>query len=190
MGEGAATKQALGRALMELTAQKGFDKVSVGQITQACDLGRQSFYYHFQDKFQLLEWVLHNNAFAPMSNGVTLQNWPARMEQMLKEMEDERRFYVAAVKAQPDFFAHCLSSVMEPLFESLSDYICAEVPLPLRRKAFGSKFYALGCSAVVTRWAQAGMRTPAKDLAEDIYMLAKDSEWAARRIADELSRLE
>lgn len=48
------TKQAIASALIELCEQKDFRKISVQDITKKVGLNRQTFYYHFTDKYDLL----------------------------------------------------------------------------------------------------------------------------------------
>jgi AcrR family transcriptional regulator len=48
------TRQALRKALMELIKEKGYDAISVEQITQRANLGRTTFYLHYKDKEDLL----------------------------------------------------------------------------------------------------------------------------------------
>jgi len=48
------TKQALRSALLELIKEKGFDAVSVEEITERANLGRATFYLHYKDKEDLL----------------------------------------------------------------------------------------------------------------------------------------
>ena len=154
MADSQITKKALGDGLKELVRKKGFDKVSVGDITGACGMGRQSFYYHFQDKFELLEWVYYQDAFAPLCEGITLQNWPMKLRAMLDRMYDERKFYVAAIKAQPGHFSESLSRILEALFLQVTERLDEENDVGEERRKFGASFYALGCCAVVVRWAQ------------------------------------
>lgn len=185
MTDRTATKEAMANALKDLVIKKSFEKISISDITKACGLGRQSFYYHFQDKYQLLEWVFKEGALRPLHSDVTLKNWPKRLEQALTAMEAERRFYISAIKSQPEFFSRCATEEFEPLFGNLADCIYQHGELSEGRRDFGAEFYALGCSAVITRWARGGMKTPAFSLARDIYLLSKEGKWAHRRIESE-----
>lgn len=185
MADSQITKKALGDALKELVQKKGFDKVSVGDITGGCGMGRQSFYYHFQDKFELLEWVYYHDAFAPLCEGITLQNWPMKLRAMLERMFAERKFYVAAIKAQPGHFSESLARILEALFLQVIERLDDRGAVGEDRWHFAATFYALGCCAVVVRWAQGGMRLAPDMLARDIYCLAKDTERAAVRLAGE-----
>lgn len=48
------TKLALRQALLELIKEKGFDAISVEEITERANLGRATFYLHYKDKEDLL----------------------------------------------------------------------------------------------------------------------------------------
>ncbi|GAB4422558.1 MAG: TetR/AcrR family transcriptional regulator [Anaerolineales bacterium] len=48
------TREALRKALLELIREKGYDSISVEEITQCANLGRATFYLHYKDKEDLL----------------------------------------------------------------------------------------------------------------------------------------
>jgi len=49
------TRQVIRDAFIALVGQKGFEAVTVQEITEAADIHRSTFYFHFQDKYDLLE---------------------------------------------------------------------------------------------------------------------------------------
>jgi AcrR family transcriptional regulator len=56
------TREALKQAAMELILDKGYDAVSVQDITDRADLGRGTFYVHFNDKEDLI-WNVVREGF-------------------------------------------------------------------------------------------------------------------------------
>jgi len=48
------TRHALQDALISLILEKGYDTVTIEEITERADLGRTTFYLHFKDKEELL----------------------------------------------------------------------------------------------------------------------------------------
>ena len=48
------TKRALAASLIKLLSQKPLDKVTVKDIIEDCGVNRQTFYYHFKDKYDLM----------------------------------------------------------------------------------------------------------------------------------------
>lgn len=56
------TKHQLADALKTLMAQKPMDKITISELTTLCQIRRQSFYYHFEDIYDLLRWMIQNEA--------------------------------------------------------------------------------------------------------------------------------
>jgi len=52
------TRKLLQDALIELVAEKGYESVTVREILDKANVGRSTFYAHFQDKDQLLHSIL------------------------------------------------------------------------------------------------------------------------------------
>ena len=52
------TKKMLTETLKSLMQQKPFSKISVSEIVNACQINRKTFYYHFADIYELLEWQI------------------------------------------------------------------------------------------------------------------------------------
>jgi AcrR family transcriptional regulator len=48
------TRQALRAALLDLTKEKGYDSISIEEITERANVGRATFYLHYKDKEDLL----------------------------------------------------------------------------------------------------------------------------------------
>ena len=57
MADSNITKRALAAALKELMEQKPFSKINVAEICEKCGMNRKSFYYHFKDKYDLVNWI-------------------------------------------------------------------------------------------------------------------------------------
>ena len=59
MADSNITKRALALALKELIKTHPIEKISVGNICDVCGMNRKSFYYHFQDKYELINWIYY-----------------------------------------------------------------------------------------------------------------------------------
>lgn len=51
-------KNMIAQAFADMVRQKGIDKVTVKSLIEACCISRQTFYYHFQDLIEVIEWSL------------------------------------------------------------------------------------------------------------------------------------
>ena len=56
------TRHMLAAALKELLARNTIDKITIGEITELAQVSRKTFYYHFRDVNDLLEWTLTDDA--------------------------------------------------------------------------------------------------------------------------------
>ena len=57
-----ATKVAMSNALKEQLKKKKLSKITINDIASACNISRMTFYYHFQDIYDLTEWTLEEAA--------------------------------------------------------------------------------------------------------------------------------
>ena len=62
------TKQMLCDAFITLASKKAFSKITVSEIINLCNVNRKTFYYHFTDVYDLLEWHLTNEIQAVISS--------------------------------------------------------------------------------------------------------------------------
>lgn len=56
------TKQALAASLKRFMAKKPLSKITVSEIITDCGVNRKTFYYHFEDIYALLKWMLEEEA--------------------------------------------------------------------------------------------------------------------------------
>lgn len=58
----ANTKRAIAASLKKSMAQKPLSKITVSEIIADCGVNRKTFYYHFEDIYALLKWILEEEA--------------------------------------------------------------------------------------------------------------------------------
>ena len=59
MADSNSTKSALADAMKKLMVCKSFAKISISDLCEECGLNRKSFYYHFRDKYDLVNWIFY-----------------------------------------------------------------------------------------------------------------------------------
>ena len=93
------TKQALAKSLKQCMETKPFSKISVTNITDGCYLNRKSFYYHFQDKYDLLTWIFDSESQEYLSKKVYSCEWDTMVD-LFTYLENNRKFYKKALKIE------------------------------------------------------------------------------------------
>ena len=56
------TKRALEASLKNLLLQKPLNKITIADIADDCGINRMTFYYHFKDIYDLVEWCCEEDA--------------------------------------------------------------------------------------------------------------------------------
>ncbi len=68
MPDSSLTKRALAQAIKELMNEKPLVKISIADIVDRCQMNRQSFYYHFRDKYDLVNWIFYTELITELQN--------------------------------------------------------------------------------------------------------------------------
>ncbi len=125
MADSNITKRALATSLKELMEEKPFEKINVGDICEKCDMNRKSFYYHFKDKYDLVNWIF-DTEFVELNQEYYLDTrllshsfddrWK-NIEVFCNYFYESRTFYrrVLKVDGQNSFSSH-FREFVRPLF--------------------------------------------------------------------------
>ena len=92
-----STQLKLANSLKELMSTQSLEKLSVSDITNHCSLHRQTFYYHFDDKYELLDWIVYKELIEPLVDGFTFDNMYDRFIMLFTTMVEEKKFYLNAL---------------------------------------------------------------------------------------------
>jgi AcrR family transcriptional regulator len=106
------TRQMLDQAFLELLAEKGFDAITVQDVTARAGVNRATFYAHFPDKFALLDYSIRE-AFREEIKKRLLQACHFSLENV-------RRLIVAVCEFTHNLTSHCVPAQrqFEPLVEN------------------------------------------------------------------------
>lgn len=155
MKEMVITKQAIAQSFKELMKRKAFDKISISDITENCHLNRQTFYYHFQDKYELMNWVYYNEIFVPLVENLNETNFEFKFKQMFSKMLEEKDVYKNALSMSAEYgFKQYLFSILKKLV-----YIFME-----NKKSKDIEFYTFGLTGVIINWVDSGMKETPEEL--------------------------
>lgn len=100
------TKKALASALKELMEEVPFEKINIASICGRCGMNRKSFYYHFKDKYDLVNWIFDTDFIALMMNRPD-DRWGS-FEMICEYFYENRNFYRKALRitGQNSFSEH------------------------------------------------------------------------------------
>ena len=86
------TKRALVASLKDLLAEKPLDKITVTDLTEHCGVNRMTFYYHFKDIYDLVEWAYIESATRALAGQKTYDTWQQGFLQILQAVQKDKVF--------------------------------------------------------------------------------------------------
>ena len=77
-------KNLIADTFMSLSLKKNIDKITVKDLVEACSISRQTFYYHFQDILQVIEWNVEQNVQKALTRSLQAETLEEALEIFLE----------------------------------------------------------------------------------------------------------
>lgn len=155
------TKQILAESMKALMKKMPLEKISVSDIVERAEVGRNTFYYHFQDKYDLVNWIFQSESTRFFAEHVTRDNWAGWLEGLEEYFLANREFYCNALEYTGQ------NSLQSYLFETFSDQVVQQAHdvgmdrdgrLTQEELRFAGEFIACAMLGLLVRWAKTGMK--------------------------------
>lgn len=180
MPESSITKKALGAALKELMSQKPLGKINVGEICEKCHMNRKSFYYHFKDKYDLVNWVYHTEFVENIRTKSYGDGWDL-LEDICAYFDQNRSFYTNALQVTgQNSFSQYFTQFMRPIIK----IYYKEIFETEEHQDFYVTFFTDAFQAAIFRWLTEDTETPAKEF---VRLIKAVSFGSAKKILQDLT---
>ncbi|MCM1122233.1 MAG: TetR family transcriptional regulator C-terminal domain-containing protein [Eubacterium sp.] len=153
------TKYALEASLKKLLMNKTLDKITINDLTADCGISRMSFYYHFKDIYDLVEWCCIEDGRRALQGKKTYDTWQEGIYQIFEAVMENRPFilnvYRAIDRGKVENYLHKLT------YQLIADVVeekCKDVDLLQEDKVFIAEFYKYGFVGVMLDWIERGMK--------------------------------
>lgn len=149
------TKKALAKALKNAMQKKPFQKITVSELIQECDVNRKTFYYHFQDIYDLLKWMLEEEAGQVVKHFDLLTDYEEAILFVMDYIEDNEHILNCAYDAigrdqLKQFFSVNFYQIINSVIKSAETK--AGVTLNTGYKEFLSYFYIDAITGMLIDW--------------------------------------
>lgn len=166
------TKRALEQSLKNLLAKKPLNKITISDITEDCGINRMTFYYHFENIYDLAEWACVENAKRAIEGKKTCDTWQEGLLNIFHAVLENKTLILNVY--------HCvdleqLERYLNPLVRALILSIVEEKAVGLcvseDDKTFIASFYEYALVGIMLNWIQDGMRENPEILTDRIATL-------------------
>ena len=160
------TKEELARQLMSLMLKKSVDNIRIAEIVEPLGYSRQTFYHHFQDKYDLVDWIYRNQ----IMNFMTLigEDYPWIQAVIAKNeiIYKNQSFFKKA--CQEERFIESFTEITKRLY--FDEVRKNTTPEEFEEVRFSVEFYAMACVKKTAEWAITGCKTEPDKLAVDFLI--------------------
>lgn len=177
MADSGITKRALAEALKKQMNDEPFEKISISDICDRCDMNRKSFYYHFNDKFELVNWIFDTEFQAASVNQCGFNY----LSLLCRYLYENRVFYRKAMRIQgQNAFSSHFHETLRPVMEKMvspDESVCPEKCEAVR---FSTLFLTDGLVCALQRWLLSGDLTDADAFLALLRACMEKAPFAAR----------
>lgn len=170
------TKQSLAKALKTAMRTTKLSKITVSELIAACNINRKTFYYHFQDIYALLKWMLEQEAIEVVKNFDLIVNTEEAIRFVMEYAEKNNYIINGAFDAMgyeeiKRFFHNDLFSVIYGAIERGEKEL--DVRLDPQFKGFLAAFYTEASAGLLIDWTKNRIAQDKETVLENLLSIFK-----------------
>lgn len=170
------TKRALEQSLKNLLLKKPLTKITISDIAEDCGINRMTFYYHFKDIYDLVEWSCLEDAKKALEGKKTHDTWQEGFLQIFQAVKDNKPFimnvYRCVDRAQVERY---LKPFVDNLLMNVIEEESADIAVRDEDKDFIAQIYTYIFVGLMLDWIADDMREEPKVIVDNLAILMQDS---------------
>lgn len=170
------TKRALEESLKNLLLQKPLNKITINDIAEDCGINRMTFYYHFRDIYDLVEWSCLEDADRALNDKKTYETWQEGLINIFYAVLENKPFimnvYCCVHREQVEKY---LSPLVDDLVMGVINEEAVRIRVRDEDKEFIAKVYSYVLIGVMLDWINDDMREDPKEVVARLARLIKGS---------------
>ena len=153
------TKKALLVAFGELLEEKHFKDITITDITSRCGLNRMTFYYHFDNIYELMIWGLEAQMREVSKDYINYENWKTGYLRVFY-FALERKTYIKKIfqTLEQENLEHYLNKIAERMVLAVIEDKCGEKKIKEDDKLFTAQVMSYVLVGILMSWVSRGMK--------------------------------
>ncbi|MEI5994050.1 dihydroxyacetone kinase transcriptional activator DhaS [Candidatus Enterococcus mansonii] len=167
------TKKKITKAFKQLVVEHGFDKVTIAKIMQTSKMRRQTFYDHFQDKYELVDWIFQQEAIEKIEDNLAYEDWQTIVENLLIYFEENQVFYrkILFFDGQNSFEEYYIQHLKGLIHQILVIRNPSYIQFEEEDRTFLEEFYANAFVSLTTKWILEGCKVNSRHFAKQMKLV-------------------
>ena len=183
------TKRALEASLKKLLLEKPLNKITINDITEDCGVNRMTFYYHFKDIYDLVDWILVEDAAKALEGRQSFETWTEAFLDILHQIQENKvlvlNVYRSVGREQVEQY---LYRILDPMLREFLDRGMQGITVQDADKQFIVDFYKYALVGMTLEWIRRDMKEDPVRMTERLNVLLHgELERALRRFRTDRS---
>ena len=174
------TKRAIEQSLKNLLLKKPLNKITVADIADDCGINRMTFYYHFKDIYDLVEWSCLEDAKRALDEKKTYDTWQQGLLQIFEAVQENKPFIMNVSRC---VHTEQVEKYLQPLVDRLLLGVLEEesrgMTIRDEDKQFIAQVYSYIFIGLMLDWIKDNMHEDPRQIVERLARLIKGSMAAA-----------
>lgn len=163
------TKRALEASLKNMLLKKPFNKITINDIAKDCGINRMTFYYHFKDIYDLVEWSCVEDAKKALEGKKTYDTWQEGFLQIFDAVLKNKPFIINVYRSvSQEQIETYLCTVTQNLLAGVVEEESVNVSVNDNDKKFISDFYTRSFVGLMLDWIKNDMKEDPKLIIEKL----------------------
>jgi len=186
------TKRALADSLKKFMVKKPLSKISIREIIEDCGVNRQTFYYHFQDINDLVEWMFEQEAICLLKKSDSCLTWNDGLFLLFNYVSENQKICECALNSLGrNYLEHLFYNEVTNLVGNIVRQLSEGLTVEEKYIEFISKFYTLSFASLLVEWLKQGMKEKPEEVMQLLDITIHGNIRAAlERAADSESSLQ
>jgi probable dihydroxyacetone kinase regulator len=170
------TKKAIIASFIKILKEKPFEKITIHEITADCGVARMTFYYHFQDIYDLLDYIIEEKLRASVSRAFTYETWQNDYLAVFHTILEEKDFFLKIFHSiDLRRTEHYLSAFAHRCIEEMVTEQKQRLGLTVNKKKqeMICDTYCYGMVGLLLKWMSNGMAEDPRALIDDFCSVIK-----------------
>ena len=168
------TKDAIAETLLDLLTDQNIEQITVKKLVEECGVNRQTFYYHFRDIYDLLEWALSRSIEEYLEeNPLPRTDWKDQVRHIFHFFYNNRRRVLHAYdQDNRKLYEQFVMRMIRPIIRNKVNSCPAAASVPQDKQDFVAKIYVWLYTALFFEWLEEGMHDEYASRLDDYFTLA------------------
>lgn len=168
------TKRALVQSLKNLLQQKPLSKITISDITEDCGISRMTFYYHFKDIYDLVEWACAEDAARALQNKKTYDTWQQGFVQIFHAVRENKVFVMNVYRCvNREQVEKYLVPLTDQLIMGVITERAAGMTVREADQQFIAQVYSYAFVGIMLDWIRDDMRADPEELVNRLAMVIR-----------------